>query len=497
MTPGPTLTNLTLTNDPDGWDDVLVRYDRSQNYFGLGRSYTIPLRFIKEGAQALRESFYTFGLAAVFSVEIKKLNRATMQYYSAYTAAVDFNTFKDFSDYVEVQLIEPGLVAMMKENEKTVFNITIPGSRCIVEASRIFIGASFYDVFEALIDKITDGGITSGTYAIKSDELTLYNNSLLLMSTEYGDLLELSPTFHLKTTFADFYKSVRALLNVGLGIQTIAGKQTVIIESLDEFFTNDEILSFTSVNDFEFSVDNTLLFNRVKVGYPEQTYIQKSMVNEVNTTSIFNIFSLNGAAVKELDLTSVYRGDFTGILDLILEDPEQQEYQYFIVKGAMGSGNLFTPDYDGKLKKSDLGTEYDIYNTQWSPRRLLRNHQNFLESCLNARKALSYSSGGNENYRNQTKRTDIIDTYLNESDDISLYPATSLFIPYIFKIMVPLTTDLNSVLSLSSTGYISFTFEGNEYKGFIMSAGVKLAGRGIMELKLLASYDNDLSTLIR
>jgi hypothetical protein len=497
MLPGPTLTNLTLSNDPDGWDDVLVKYDRSLNYFGLIRSYSIPLRFFKEGAHALRESFYTFGIIADLTITIKKLDRLTMTYYSAYTAKADFKTFKDYDNYVEVTFIESGLVAMMKENEKTIFDITVPGARAMINSS-VFISVKLFDVFEALINRITDGAITSGQYAVHSTELHLFDNSINLMSTEYGNLLVLNPTFRIKTSFSDFFKSIRAFLNVGFGITEMSGKQTVIIESLDEFFTNNEIHHFSDVKDFEFSVDSNLPFNAVKVGFPEQEYSETSMVNEANTTSNFNIFSVNSMPVKELDMVSVYRGDVTGILDLITTNPEQSEYEYYFVHGSFNSGtNIFTIATNGKLKKSFSGTETDIYNANITPARCLNVHRSFIESCINATKSLVFSNSGNENFTNWTKRTDIIEDYIQEFYGISLSPATAMFVPYNFKITVPLTSDLNKTVNISSTGYISFTYNGNQYKGYIMSAGVKLAGRGVVEMKLLASYDNDFSTLIR
>ncbi len=41
-TPTPT----PLQYSPDGWKDQLVNYARNETYYGIFRSYTIPLQFV-------------------------------------------------------------------------------------------------------------------------------------------------------------------------------------------------------------------------------------------------------------------------------------------------------------------------------------------------------------------------------------------------------------------------------------------------------------------
>src|SRR5688572_4912514 len=106
-----------LENTPDGWQDKTVNFSRNTKYFGLWRSFSIPLKFVTEGKKILRYIFYTFGIEAICNLVILKLDPATWKHKDFYIGEVDFSKFTDESDYSTVNIMEGGLVKLLKAKE--------------------------------------------------------------------------------------------------------------------------------------------------------------------------------------------------------------------------------------------------------------------------------------------------------------------------------------------------------------------------------------------
>lgn len=112
-TPTPT----PLQYSPDGWKDQLVNYARNETYYGIFRSYTIPLQFVFDGAQILRSRLYVYGMEDVVNLVINRLNYDTGQYDLFYTGEIDFSKFEDSIDVFKVNVIEGGLSKYVKAYE--------------------------------------------------------------------------------------------------------------------------------------------------------------------------------------------------------------------------------------------------------------------------------------------------------------------------------------------------------------------------------------------
>jgi len=123
-----------LPYTPDGWQEVTVKFMRNATYQGLFRDFTIPLRFIRQGATIIRSLFYTKGMEAVINLRIKKLNRSTYQYESWYEGEIDLSQVKDSIDFLDVNVAEGGIPKILKANENTVYEIPmISGENLITE----------------------------------------------------------------------------------------------------------------------------------------------------------------------------------------------------------------------------------------------------------------------------------------------------------------------------------------------------------------------------
>lgn len=118
-------TETTLSHAPAGWDDIQVNYVRHSKYYGLFRTFGISLRFVLDGAQYLREQYYSYGTEKVVGIRINQLNKVSLQYELFYQGEIDFSVFKDSSEFVEVNIVDGGLNRLLKANEKTVYSLMV------------------------------------------------------------------------------------------------------------------------------------------------------------------------------------------------------------------------------------------------------------------------------------------------------------------------------------------------------------------------------------
>jgi hypothetical protein len=118
-----------LEFSPDGWSDVGVNNQRNSKYFALDRSFTIPLKFVEDGAKIIKNRYYKFGIRAKLSLLILKLklhydttlNQYGWYYDLLYMGDIDFTQFKDEGTFVTVNVIEGGIPKYIKANENVKF----------------------------------------------------------------------------------------------------------------------------------------------------------------------------------------------------------------------------------------------------------------------------------------------------------------------------------------------------------------------------------------
>lgn len=119
------LTVKPLANTPDGWQDKMIEYARNTKYYGMVRTFTVPLKFVTDGAKIVRFLYYTYGIQAECYLRIAKLNWKTGNHEKYYVGALDFSTFSDEVEFVEVSILDSGLASLIKANEGTTYEIPI------------------------------------------------------------------------------------------------------------------------------------------------------------------------------------------------------------------------------------------------------------------------------------------------------------------------------------------------------------------------------------
>lgn len=116
----------------------------------------------------------------------------------------------------------------------------------------------------------------------------------------------------IKISLADFFKTLGTILFAALGNQNLTGKdEALFFESMnyvyDPTVDPDQLVDIGEVASFESSVDEPILFNRVKAGPPAQSYDQKAGKFETNTT--MQMLAPVMSVQKDLDLNFPGRTD--------------------------------------------------------------------------------------------------------------------------------------------------------------------------------------------
>lgn len=118
---------VDLENTPDGWQDKSIQYGRSTRFPGMIRSFTVPLRFVEDGAKILRYLYLTYGIQAVGNLVILKKDTLgnTGIHKDYYTGSLDFSQFTYQDRIAECNVMEGGLSELIKANENTKYEIPI------------------------------------------------------------------------------------------------------------------------------------------------------------------------------------------------------------------------------------------------------------------------------------------------------------------------------------------------------------------------------------
>lgn len=160
-----TSQDASLAHAPDGWMEATLGYSRNKKYYGFNRSYSDPLKLVKDAAYIARTKFYLgSGVQTQLSLLILKYNQnpaAGEPTYKLYhKAPIDFPQKNDkVAEGFQCNLLEGGILQMLKTYENTIFSIPCDGS--IPENIKVNMdGMYFQDTFNY---QILPGGVPTQT----------------------------------------------------------------------------------------------------------------------------------------------------------------------------------------------------------------------------------------------------------------------------------------------------------------------------------------------
>ena len=121
-----TPTPLPVT--PDGWQEKSIKFGRSAKYHGLFRTFTTPLKFVKEGAKILRDRLYRFGTEAELYLLILRLDKSFgggWVHSLFYKGEIDLTKAQSAEVDFTANIMEGDLSKLFKANENTVYTLDI------------------------------------------------------------------------------------------------------------------------------------------------------------------------------------------------------------------------------------------------------------------------------------------------------------------------------------------------------------------------------------
>ena len=145
-----------LKKSPDGWFNTELKFSRSTTYYGLNRAFTIPLKFVDDGAFILRNLFYKKrGIEQLVMFVVFKWNPDTDTYELYYKGLIDLSKMVDLAaEGMQVNVMEGGVVQLLKAYENTVYQIPCDGS--IPENIKVKLdGILFRDTFHYAFTSLT------------------------------------------------------------------------------------------------------------------------------------------------------------------------------------------------------------------------------------------------------------------------------------------------------------------------------------------------------
>lgn len=157
-------TPRPLEFSPEGWKNITITNQRNQKYFALDRSFSVPLEFVKDGAQILRYLYYNRGLEEKVFLCIAKqvlyMDATHYGYYYTllYKGELDFANFQHDGPKVTCNIMEGGPVKYIKNRENTSYEILVEDITVKMDGVRLRQSANYLITNGSLPDDL--GGHT-------------------------------------------------------------------------------------------------------------------------------------------------------------------------------------------------------------------------------------------------------------------------------------------------------------------------------------------------
>jgi hypothetical protein len=142
-----------LRYTPDGWQTINIGYERSLETWGNNRNFTTAQNFVLDGADIIREVFYTKNIEEVVYLLIQKeeLVITDTEYYYFhkyfYKGELDLSTTKDTETKVSINLMEGKVSKAYKAYQSTAFELS-PDEVYVKMNGLTFEGTKRYVIIE-------------------------------------------------------------------------------------------------------------------------------------------------------------------------------------------------------------------------------------------------------------------------------------------------------------------------------------------------------------
>lgn len=142
---------------PKSWEEnSSISYKRDDEYFGMIRSWALPLDFVEDGAKILRRAYYQDGVEAGVIFEVEEFNHATYAYEPGFKGDIDFSKVQDEHNVFSVTLMQSGPSSRIKAYENVKYEYVLKGDDVV---NMILPGVPFAETAQFIITPST-GSLT-------------------------------------------------------------------------------------------------------------------------------------------------------------------------------------------------------------------------------------------------------------------------------------------------------------------------------------------------
>lgn len=238
-----------------------------------------------------------------------------------------------------------------------------------------------------------------------------------------------------------------------------------------KYFTDEVVKKVAEFDDFSHSVNSSLIYSRVRVGYEKQDY---DSINGRDEFRFANTFS-TGVTLTDnsLDLISPYRADAYGLEFLVQKrgedttDTDSDNDVFFvgvelIRRQVVLPGGIATilNQYElirgGKYAISGVISSETMFNAMYSPRSMLLANKGFIGCCTSR---LTYTSGeGN---------SDVVIGGVKEKDDVPISKEERIITVGELSFSTP-----EFEIPDNQNGLVLLSKNGEKYVGYIQKASM-------------------------
>lgn len=119
---------------PDGWMDKMLNWERKITYDGVMRTFSVPLKWVKDGAKILRYIFFNEGVEGLLELYIEKFNyddyiptttTLIWNYEPYYYGEMNFKMFRDEKTFANCEVTEGGFFSKLTSRDNSNYEIKI------------------------------------------------------------------------------------------------------------------------------------------------------------------------------------------------------------------------------------------------------------------------------------------------------------------------------------------------------------------------------------
>lgn len=265
------------------------------------------------------------------------------------------------------------------------------------------------------------------------------------------------PNAKLYSSFNQFSEWMSAVFGF---VYEVSGNK-VVFKHRTLFFSSDIVKSIANYDEFSYTVNPSIIYSRVRVGYEKQEYDSINGRDEFRFTTTYS----TGVSLTDnsLDLISPYRADAYGVEFLVQKrgedttDSSSDNDVFFCGAELSFNGDRYELIRNG-FNLSGVISSSTMFNAMYSPRSMLVANSSFVGSCTGL---LTYTSGeGN---------TDVAVNGINEKDDLVIPESDRLFTVGEVSFVTP-----EYDLPESCLGTVELKGANETYYGYMMKAEMSI-----------------------